>query len=166
MQLASVRQASAGPWWLIRLRARRAARFAPPIMALPTLGAGLRCRRSVLAGGSCRASRAGITVGAVMDDSVAVAAIAAIRGGDVAALARLLEAEPDLAASRLNGIAGDVLRCTSSVTGRAISPMGLLSSRYSLTPERIRAAGARTTGTVRPRCTGPQAATMPMLRGR
>src|ERR1035437_3881420 len=30
----------------------------------------------------------------------------AIRGGDVAVLARLLEAEPDLAASRLNGIAG------------------------------------------------------------
>jgi hypothetical protein len=41
-----------------------------------------------------------------MDGSVAIAAIAAIRGGAVAALARLLEAESDLAASRLNGIAG------------------------------------------------------------
>jgi hypothetical protein len=41
-----------------------------------------------------------------MDDSVAVAAIAGHPGGDVAVLARLLEAEPDLAASRLNGIAG------------------------------------------------------------
>ncbi len=40
-----------------------------------------------------------------MDDSVAVAAIVAIRDGDVAALARLLEVEPNLAASRLNGIA-------------------------------------------------------------
>ncbi|HBW20021.1 MAG: ankyrin repeat domain-containing protein [Streptosporangiaceae bacterium] len=41
-----------------------------------------------------------------MDDRVAVAAIAAIREGDVPALARLIEAEPGLAASRLNGIAG------------------------------------------------------------
>jgi uncharacterized protein len=41
----------------------------------------------------------------VIDDGVAIAAIAAIRDGDLAALARLLEAEPDLAASRLNRIA-------------------------------------------------------------
>ena len=49
---------------------------------------------------------AGLTVDAVIDDSVAIAAFAAIREGDVAALARLLEAEPDLAASRLTGIGG------------------------------------------------------------
>jgi uncharacterized protein len=41
----------------------------------------------------------------VIDDSVAIAAIAAIRDGDVSALIRLLESAPDLAASRLNGIA-------------------------------------------------------------
>lgn len=38
----------------------------------------------------------------MIDDSVAIAAIAAIREGDVAALARLVEAVPDLAASRLD----------------------------------------------------------------
>ena len=42
--------------------------------------------------------------GAVIDDELAVAAIAAIREGDVAGLARLLEQEPGLAASRLTGI--------------------------------------------------------------
>jgi uncharacterized protein len=43
--------------------------------------------------------------GFIMDDSVAVATIAAIREGDLAALKRLVEAEPGLAASRLNGVA-------------------------------------------------------------
>lgn len=38
----------------------------------------------------------------MIDDSVAIAAIAAIRDGDVGALTRLLESAPDLAASRLN----------------------------------------------------------------
>jgi ankyrin repeat protein len=40
-----------------------------------------------------------------MDDEVEAAAIAAIREGDVAVLARLVEAAPGLAASRLNGLA-------------------------------------------------------------
>jgi hypothetical protein len=44
--------------------------------------------------------------GAVIDDTDCVAAVAAIRDGDIVALTRLLEAEPHLAASRLNGIAG------------------------------------------------------------
>ncbi len=41
----------------------------------------------------------------MIDDEVEAAAIAAIREGDVAGLARLVEAEPGLAASRLNGLA-------------------------------------------------------------
>jgi len=41
------------------------------------------------------------TLGAVIEDRVGLAAIAAIRDGDVAALAGLLEAEPALAGSRL-----------------------------------------------------------------
>jgi uncharacterized protein len=41
----------------------------------------------------------------VIDDSVAIAGIGAIRDGDVSALIRLLESAPDLAASRLNGVA-------------------------------------------------------------
>jgi hypothetical protein len=49
----------------------------------------------------------------VIDDSVAIAAIAAIRDGDVSALTRLLESAPDLAASRLNGVAKGEPPCTS-----------------------------------------------------
>ena len=45
-------------------------------------------------------------VACVFDNADAVAAIAAIRDGDVATLTRLLVAVPELASSRLNGIAG------------------------------------------------------------
>jgi hypothetical protein len=104
-------------------------------------------------------------VGVVIDDSDAVAAITAIRDGDVAALARLLEAgRVTLPHRDLTGSPKDVLLSTSSVTGRATSPMDLLSSRCSSTPELIRTLGAPTTNTVRPHFIGPQAATTSMLR--
>ena len=51
------------------------------------------------------AARGGYTLGVVIEDSDALAAVAAIRGGDVAVLAALVEAEPALAGSRL-GVAG------------------------------------------------------------
>ena len=51
------------------------------------------------------AARGGYTLGVVIEDSDALAAVAAIRGGDVAVLAALVEAEPALAGLRL-GVAG------------------------------------------------------------
>src|ERR1017187_6700026 len=88
----------------------------------------------------------------------------AIRGGDVAVLARLLEAEPDLAASRLNGIAGGrtPLHIVSDWPGHfpnGPAVVALLIGAGADPNDR-----ARTTGTVRPHCIGPPAATMSMLR--